>query len=114
MAGMKTALARIPASGVLAKDATADSARPYLAREYGVARYSRILGADFEAADQYYQRTRSFWGSVLTNWTQLFQAGLFRKLFEYADQLAGGETPAQPANLVIHQSLAEMGAPVTN
>jgi hypothetical protein len=63
---------------------------------------------------------------VLANWTQLFQAhatislrapvdqaGLFRKLFEYADRLAGGETPAEPADVVIHQSLAEMGAPVT-
>jgi hypothetical protein len=112
---------------VLGKDGSADTVQPYRAREYGVARYSRILGADFGAADEYYQRTRSFWTGVLTNWTQLFQghstislrapvdqAGLFRKLFEYADRLAGGETPAEPANVVIHQSLAEMGAPVTN
>jgi hypothetical protein len=112
---------------VLAKDGTVDSARPYLAREYGVARYSRIRGADFQAADEYYQRTRSFWTSVLASWTQLFQkhasislrapvdqAGLFRKLFEYADHLASGETPAETAQVVIHQSLAEMGAPVTN
>ena len=111
---------------VLAKDGTADTLQPYLAREYGVARYSRILGGDFAAADEYYQHTRSFWTSVLANWTQLFQehstislrapvdqAGLFHKLFEYADHLAGGETPAEPANVVIHQSLAEMGAPVT-
>jgi hypothetical protein len=40
------------------------------------------------------------------------QAGLFRKLFEYADQLAGGETPARPADTVIRESLADMGAPV--
>jgi hypothetical protein len=63
---------------------------------------------------------------VLANWTQLFQehpaitlrapvdqAGLFRKLFDYADHLAGGEPPAQPAAAVIHESLADMGAPVT-
>jgi hypothetical protein len=91
-----------------------------------VARYSRVLGGDFEAADEYYQRTRPFWTSVLTNWTRLFQehptitlrapvdqAGLFRKLFDYADHVAGGETPAEPATAVIHQSLADMGAPVT-
>jgi hypothetical protein len=112
---------------VLAKDGTVDSARPYLAREYGVARYSRIRGTDFGAADEYYQRTRSFWTRVLADWTQLFQehasislrapvdqAGLFRKLFDYADHLAAGETPAGPAQAVIHQSLAEMGAPVAN
>ena len=112
---------------VLAKDGTAAAAQPYLAREYGVARYSRILDADFAAADEYYQRTRSFWTSVLASWTQLFQehasialrapvdqAGLFHKLFEYADHLAGGEAPAEPAKVVIHQSLAEMGAPVAN
>jgi hypothetical protein len=111
---------------VLAKDGTADATHPYLAREYGVARYSRVLGGDFQAADEYYQRTRPFWTSVLTNWAQLFQehpaitlrapvdqAGLFRKLFDYADHLAGGETPAQPAAAVIHESLADMGAPVT-
>jgi len=112
---------------VLAQDGTVDTAHPYAAREYGVARYSRILQADFAAADEYYQRTRSFWSTVLASWTQLFQqhptislrapvdqAGLFRKLFEYADHVAGGETPAEPVNVVIHQSLAEMGAPVAN
>jgi hypothetical protein len=109
---------------VLAKDGSADTIQPYLAREYGVARYSRILEGDFAAADQYYQRTRSFWTQVLANWTQLFQqhaslslrapvdqAGLFHELFEYADHLAGGETPPEPANAVIHQSLAQMGVP---
>lgn len=40
------------------------------------------------------------------------QAGLFRKLFEYADQLASGQTPPQSIDAVIHESLAEMGAPV--
>jgi hypothetical protein len=111
---------------VLGKDGTADAAQPYVAREYGVARYQRVLGGDFQAADEYYQRTRSFWTSVLANWAQLFQqhpsvslrapvdqAGLFHKLFEYADQLASGTPPAEPAAAVIHQSLVEMGAPVS-
>jgi hypothetical protein len=108
---------------VLGKDGSTDPVQPYLAREYGVARYSRILGADFAAADEYYQRTRSFWSSVLTSWAQLFQqrstvslrapvdqAGLFHKLFDYADQLASGDTPPEPATAVIHQSMVEMGA----
>jgi hypothetical protein len=111
---------------VLAKDGTVDPAQPYRSREYGVARYAKIQGGDFQAADEYYQRTRSFWTGVLTNWHDLFQshsvvtlrapvdqAGLFRKLFEYADQLAGGQTPPQSADTVIHESLADMGAPVS-
>jgi len=109
---------------VLTPDRLLDTARPYLAREYGVARYSRIKGYDFAAADEYYQRTRAFWDGVLSTWHQLFaahpqitlrapvdQAGLFHKLFEYADRLAEGERPPIPADEVIRQSLLDMGAP---
>jgi len=39
--------------------------------------------------------------------------GLFKNLFEYADQLAGGQTPSQSADIVIHDSLLDMGAPVS-
>jgi hypothetical protein len=107
---------------VIGSGGTADPVQPYRAREYGVARYARMKGGDFQAADEYYQRTRTFWTSVLTNWHELFQshstltlrapvdqAGLFRNLFEYADQLAGGQTPTQSAAAVIHESLADMG-----
>ena len=110
---------------VLTADRTIDPTHPYLAREYGVARYSHVSGADTAAADEYYQRTRAFWDGVLSTWTQLFvghpeitlrapvdQAGLFHKLFEYADHIAAGERPAVPADEVIRQSLLEMGAPV--
>jgi hypothetical protein len=110
---------------VLTPERTLDPARPYLAREYGVARYSRIRGYDFSAADEYYHRTQSFWDGVLSTWHQLFaahpqitlrapvdQAGLFHKLFEYADQLAAGERPTVTADEVIRQSLLDMGAPV--
>jgi hypothetical protein len=110
---------------VLTPERALDTTRPYLAREYGVARYSRIKGYDFAAADEYYQRTRPFWDGVLSTWHQLFaahpqitlrapvdQAGLFQKLFEYADQLTTGERPTFPADEVIRQSLLDMGAPV--
>jgi len=110
---------------VLTPERTLDTTRPYLAREYGVARYSRIEGYDFAAADEYYQRTRPFWDGVLSTWHQLFaahpqitlrapvdQAGLFQKLFEYADELAAGERPTVAADEVIRQSLLDMGAPV--
>ncbi len=102
-----------------------DPSHPYLAREYGVARYSRVRDGDFAAADDYYQKTRAFWDGVLSTWHQLFvahpqitlrapvdQAGLFHKLFEYADQLAAGKRPAVPADEVIRESLSDMGAPV--
>jgi hypothetical protein len=110
---------------VLTPERTLDPARPYLAREYGVARYSRLRDAEVTAADEYYQRTRAFWDGVLSTWTQLFvahpeitlrapvdQAGLFHKLFEYADRLAAGERPRIPADEVIRESLLDMGAPV--
>jgi len=111
---------------VLDSKGPTDAAQTYRAREYGVARYARMQGGDFAAADQYYQRTRLFWTSVLTSWHELFeshpvvtlraqvdQAGLFHELFDYADQLAGGRTGLPPAATVIHRSLANMGAPVT-
>ena len=111
---------------VLGANGQADPAHPYRAREYGVARYSRMRGGDFQAADEYYQRTRTFWTTVLTDWHELFQshpsvtlraqvdqAGLFKNLFEYADQLAGGQTPSQSGDIVIHDSLLDMGAPVS-
>ena len=110
---------------VLTPEREIDAAHPYLAREYGVARYSRLRDADVAAADDYYQRTRAFWDGVLSTWTQLFaahpqitlrapvdQAGLFHKLFEYADQIAAGERPPLSADEVIRQSLLDMGAPV--
>ena len=111
----------------LGANGQADPTLPYHAREYGVARYSRMRDGDFTAADEYYQRTRSFWTTVLSDWHELFQshptitlraqvdqAGLFKKLFEYADQLASAQTPSRSADTVIHESLAEMGAPVAN
>jgi hypothetical protein len=110
---------------VLTPAGVADTAKPYVAREYGVARYSHIRNGDFAAADEYYQKTRVFWDGVLATWTRLFdqhadvslrapvdQAGLFQKLFEYADHLAEGDTPVQPADAVIRESLVDMGAPV--
>lgn len=94
--------------------------QPYLAREYGVARYERIKEADFRAADQYYKRTRMFWQEVRDAWRQAFtredtitlkgpvdQLGLFRPLFEHADRLASGESGGNPS--VIRDALSSMG-----
>jgi hypothetical protein len=77
-----------------------DSSRPYVAREYGMARYERLRDADFAAADRYYERTRSFWNQVRDAWSAAFEQqgtitlrgpvdklGLFMPLFERADQI---------------------------
>jgi hypothetical protein len=109
---------------VLTAERAVDAAGP-LAREYGVARYERLRGADFAAATEYFERTRGFWDEVSNTWATLFhdnaqitlrapvdQAGLFEKLFAYADELADGKTPAAPRDEVIRNSLKDMGAPV--
>ena len=110
---------------VLRQDRAIDARQPYRAREYGAARYARLRDADFAAADQYFERTRTFWDAVQTAWADLFrqhgavtlrapvdQAGLFKDVFEYADEIASGKTPATPAEQVIRDSLRNMGAPV--
>jgi hypothetical protein len=103
---------------VVGADHRIDPTHPYLAREYGVARYSRIRDADFAAADEYYNRTRAFWDKVVASWSDRFranarvslkapvdQAGLFQSLFEYADTLAAGQKPAVPEDQAIRTSL---------
>lgn len=96
---------------------------PFLAREYGVARYERLASPDFAAADEYYQRTREFWDQVRDEWrarfratpqitlrAQVDQAGLFRPLFEHADKLAAGEPVSGQNAAIIKQSLDNMRA----
>jgi hypothetical protein len=109
--------------GVLTEDRRLSSEQPYLAREYGVARYERLAAPDFAAADQYYERTRAFWAQVRDAWAARFratpqitlraqvdQAGLFRSLFEHADKLAAGENVSGDNTAVINASLSDMGA----
>jgi len=80
---------------------TLDVALPYLAREYGVARYERIRDYDFTAGDRYFERTRSFWEAVRAAWDRRFaanagltlvaavdQADLYVPFFERADAIA--------------------------
>jgi hypothetical protein len=76
---------------------------PYLAREYGVARYERIRDYDFEPGRRYFERTEPFWAEVRAAWTKIVQAqgrytlksqvdqgNLFVPFFEYAEKLADG------------------------
>ena len=96
---------------------------PYLAREYGVARYARLRDADFAAADSYYQRTRGFWNEVRAAWSARFaqptpvtlkgavdKYGFFMPLFAQADKLAEGKDVSDQNSQVIRKALTEMGA----
>ena len=77
---------------------------PFLAREYGVARYERIRDYDFAPGKDYFDKTEPFWGEVRAAWKWLVQRDgrfrlrkpvdqgqLFLPFFEYADRLAEGE-----------------------
>lgn len=101
-----------------------DQSRPYVAREYGVARYERIRDADFAQADTYYDRTKQFWDQVRDEWSQIFvkqgevtlkgpvdKLGLFHPLFAQADAVAERGAAASSQNeTVIRSALKEMGA----
>jgi hypothetical protein len=109
--------------GVLTDDRKLSAEQPYMAREYGVARYERLQNPDFAGADEYYDKTRKFWEQVRTAWAARFrttpqitlraqvdQAGLFRGLFEHAEKLAAGENVSADDISVINASLNDMGA----
>jgi hypothetical protein len=103
-----------------------DSARPYVGREYGVARYERLRQTDFAAADRYYERTRDFWNQVRDAWALAFtqqhgtvtlagpvdKLGLFTPLFERADEIAerGASAVGADDTRLIRAALRKMGA----
>jgi hypothetical protein len=105
-----------------------DAGQPYVGREYGVARYERILDFDFAAADRYYARTRAFWDRVRDTWSGAFaqrgtitlrgpvdKLGLFTPLFARANEIEARPEEAQSAgerdsDKVIRAVLADMGA----
>jgi len=77
---------------------------PYLAREYGFARYQRIKDYDFSAGENYFARTEPFWAEVRSAWRELAQrearftlkapvdqGRLFEPFFDYAQTLADGK-----------------------
>ena len=100
-----------------------DAARPYLAREYGVARYDRLKDFDFAAADQYFAKTQTFWDEVRDRWDDVFtrkghaqlrgpvdKLGLFAPLFEQADAVAANDSASAQNRKVIDTALKDMGA----
>ena len=78
-------------------------AQPYLAREYGLARYEHIKDYDFGPGERYFARTEPFWSEVRAAWRDLErrdgrftlrapvdQGQLFVPFFEYAQELSDG------------------------
>jgi hypothetical protein len=108
---------------VLTAQRSVDPSRPYVAREYGMARYERLRDADFGAADRYYERTRAFWNAVRGAWSTAFaqqgtvtlrgpvdKLGLFAPLFERADEInEKGVASDRDDTKLIHHALGEMG-----
>jgi hypothetical protein len=92
---------------------------PYIAREYGIARYDRIRDFDFDAGKEYYERTEPFWSEVREAWRDIIrrhgrfvlkapvdQGALFIPFFEYAGQLAdGGAFDVEQARAFIQDTL---------
>jgi len=100
-----------------------NATQPYLAREYGFARYERIRDADFAAADRYYEHTKEFWDRVRDRWNSVFaeqaqvtlkgpvdKLGLFQPLFARAEEI---EAQPRPVNgdddRVIREAFKAMG-----
>jgi hypothetical protein len=108
---------------VLTAQRDVDAALPYVAREYGFARYERLRDADFAAADRYYERTRTFWHRVRDTWSTAFaqqgtvtlrgpvdKLGMFMPLFERAGRIEESGKPSTDEDAgVIRAALADMG-----
>ena len=94
---------------------------PYLAREYGVARYERVKDYDFSAGRDYFEKTEPFWAEVRAAWREVGsraghielqkpvdQGQLFFPFFEYAEKIAAGEAyDADDARAFIERTLRE-------
>jgi hypothetical protein len=109
---------------VLTEARAVDPSKPYVAREYGVARYERIRDTSFAQADEYYGKTKQFWDQVRDAWAQVFskqgevtlkgpvdKLGLFHPLFAQADAVAEqGAAASEQSPTVIREALEHMGA----
>jgi hypothetical protein len=94
---------------------------PYVAREYGIARYERIRDYDFEPGRRYFERTEPFWSEVRAAWREIIerdrrvrlkgrvdQQQLFVPFFEHAGRLAeGAPFDREQARALIARTLDE-------
>jgi hypothetical protein len=108
---------------VLTERRELDAGKPYVGREYGVARYERMRAVDFAGADRYYERTREFWDRVRDTWASAFaqqgtitlrgpvdKLGLFMPLFARADEIEAKGAEAGDSSSLIRSVLVDMGA----
>jgi hypothetical protein len=96
-------------------------AMPYLAREYGLARYEHIKDYDFGPGERYFARTEPFWAEVRAAWREIErrdgrftlrapvdQGQLFMPFFDYADKLSeGGAFDRSSARAFVERTLRE-------
>ncbi|HSG89729.1 MAG TPA: DUF6607 family protein [Pseudomonadales bacterium] len=88
----------------LGEDGRLDAELPYLAREQGLARYTRIAAYDFDAGRSYWRLTSGYWDAVRAWWDRRLAADgafelvsaddgrpLFMPLFEGAARLEAGD-----------------------
>ena len=68
------------------KRTVGDAPLPFVGREYGVARYERIEGDDFNAADAYYASTRGLWDAVLAVWDEVWAQNTVVEVEANSDQ----------------------------
>lgn len=107
------------------KRTVGDAPLPFVGREYGVARYERIEGDDFNAADAYYASTRGFWDAVLAVWNEVWaqntvveveansdQSGAYAGLFELAEEFSAGRLTVEAAKPRIRAALQAQGVGV--
>jgi hypothetical protein len=97
------------------------AATPYLAREYGLARYEHIKDYDFGPGERYFARTEPFWAEVRAAWREIEQRDgrftlraqsdqgqLFRPFFDYAEKLSsGGAFDRNDARAFVERTLRE-------
>ncbi|MEZ5464983.1 MAG: DUF6607 family protein [Lysobacteraceae bacterium] len=81
------------------------SDQPWVGREYGVARYERIKGFDFDPGRAYFEASEPFWSAVRAAWAKALEDGdgsismngaadqqrYFMPFFAQAQKLADGE-----------------------
>ena len=98
--------------------------QPYVGREYGVARYERIRGFDFEPGLAYFEASEPFWSVVRDAWAAALverdgvlqlkgapdRKSHFMAFFEHAQKLAEGTLrfDHQQANRFARQTLQEV------
>ena len=95
-----------------------------LARENGLARYERIDNYDWQAGDEYWNRTAPFWAEVRDYWNDLFGESkrvkvsktadgepMFMALFTLADSTTEADFDRSAARKRLEATMARYATP---